>query len=125
VPALFSANITVRERTIMNPGSKCLTRWVWDYDDSAEVARCQWRGRLLLPRMKGRKSDRWHHCLPVLDFAPQLHEKRQDFVGRQWLFDEIDAWRAGSSRERALLIVGDPGIGKSAFVAEMIQLWGV
>src|SRR5208282_3357364 len=48
---------------------------------------------------------RWHHCLPVLDFAAQLHEKRQDFVGRQWLFDEIDAWRAGSTRERAMLIV--------------------
>ncbi len=64
---------------------------------------------------------RWHHCLPVLDFAAQLHEKRQDFVGRQWLFDEIDAWRVGSTRERALLIVGDPGIGKSAFVAEMID----
>ena len=64
---------------------------------------------------------RWHHCLPVLDFAAQLHEKRQDFVGRQWLFDEIDAWRVSSTRERALLIVGDPGIGKSAFVAEMIH----
>lgn len=63
----------------------------------------------------------WHHCLPVLDFAAQLHEKRRDFVGRQWLFDEIDAWRASSTRERALLIVGDPGIGKSAFVAEMIH----
>ncbi len=62
---------------------------------------------------------RWHHCLPVLGCAPQLHEKRQDFVGRQWLFDEIDASRAGSRRERALLIIGDPGIGKSAFVAEM------
>jgi len=64
---------------------------------------------------------RWHHCLPVLDFAAQLHEKRRDFVGRQWLFDEIDAWRASSTRERALLIVGDPGIGKSAFVAQMID----
>ena len=64
---------------------------------------------------------RWHHCLPVLDFAAQLHNKRRDFVGRQWLFDEIDAWRLSSTRERALLIVGDPGIGKSAFVAEMIH----
>lgn len=64
---------------------------------------------------------RWHHCLPLLDFAAQLHEKRQDFIGRQWLFDEIDAWRAGSTRERASLIVGDPGIGKSTFVAEMIH----
>lgn len=64
---------------------------------------------------------RWHHCLPVLDFASQLHEKRRDFVGRQWLFDEIRAWRASSNRERALLVVGDPGIGKSAIVAEMIE----
>lgn len=64
---------------------------------------------------------RWHHCLPVLDFAAQLHEKRRDFVGRQWLFDEIDAWRVSSRHERALLVVGDPGIGKSAFVAEMIH----
>lgn len=65
---------------------------------------------------------RWHHCLPILDFATQLHEKRQGFVGRDWLIDEIDAWRNASSSERALLIVGDPGIGKSAFVAEMIHL---
>jgi len=64
---------------------------------------------------------RWHHCLPVLDVAAQLYEKRRDFVGRQWLFDEIDAWRVSSARERALLIVGDPGIGKSVFVAEMIH----
>jgi hypothetical protein len=63
---------------------------------------------------------RWHHELPVLEFAAQLHEKRQDFTGRQWLFDEIDAWRGASSRERAFLIVGDPGIGKSSFVAELI-----
>jgi WD40 repeat protein len=63
---------------------------------------------------------RWYHCLPVLDFAPQLHDKRQGFVGRQWLLDDIDAWRV-AHQERALLITGDPGIGKSAFVAEMIH----
>jgi hypothetical protein len=39
---------------------------------------------------------RWHHCLPVLDFATQLHEKRQGFIGREWLIDEIDAWRTAS-----------------------------
>ena len=64
---------------------------------------------------------RWHHRLTSLDFAVYLHEKRQDFVGRQWLFDRVDAWRTASGRERALLITGDPGAGKSAFVAEMIH----
>src|SRR5207253_147619 len=42
-----------------------------------------------------------------LDFTAYLAEKRQDFTGRQWLFDRIDAWRC-RERERALLITGDP-----------------
>ena len=55
------------------------------------------------------------------DFAPFLEEKCRDFTGRQWLFDEIDAWRS-CQQEPALLITGDPGAGKSAIVA---QLWKV
>jgi hypothetical protein len=63
---------------------------------------------------------RWDHRLRPWDFAAFLNEKRRDFCGRQWLFDEIDAWRA-SSREGALLITGDPGVGKSAIVAELVH----
>ncbi len=44
----------------------------------------------------------WEHDLRPWDFAPFLHEKRRRFCGREWLFDEIDAWRV-SSREPALL----------------------
>ncbi len=62
----------------------------------------------------------WEHRLRPWDFAAFLHEKRRDCCGRQWLFDAIDAWRA-SSPERALLITGDPGMGKSAIVAEMVH----
>lgn len=54
------------------------------------------------------------------DFAAFLFEKRRDFCGRDWLFSEIDVWRA-SCREPALLITGDPGVGKSAFVAELVH----
>lgn len=64
---------------------------------------------------------RWHHRLPSIDFSAFLHEKRQYFVGRQWLFNRIDVWRTTSGQERALLITGDPGAGKSAFVAEMVH----
>src|SRR5207302_8391700 len=49
-----------------------------------------------------------------------LHQKRQHFTGRQWLFDRIDTWRALTG-ERALLIKGDPGTGKSAIVAELVH----
>jgi len=62
----------------------------------------------------------WEHRLRPWDFAAFLHEKRRDFCGRQWLFDEIDARRA-SSPERVLLITGDPGVGKSAIVATLVH----
>ena len=63
----------------------------------------------------------WDARLKPWDFTAFLYEKRQDFTGRQWLFDEIDAWRTSSSSERALLITGDPGTGKSAIVAELVH----
>jgi hypothetical protein len=63
---------------------------------------------------------RWDIGLRPWDFAAFLNEKRRDFCGRQWLFEEIDAWRV-SSQEAALLITGDPGVGKSALVAELVH----
>jgi WD40 repeat protein len=62
----------------------------------------------------------WDHQLRPWDFSAFLNEKRQHFCGREWLFAEIEAWRT-TSRERALLIVGDPGTGKSAIVAELVH----
>jgi WD40 repeat protein len=62
----------------------------------------------------------WDHQLRPWDFAPFLNEKRQHFCGREWLFAEVENWRT-TSRERALLIVGDPGTGKSAIVAELVH----
>jgi WD40 repeat protein len=62
----------------------------------------------------------WDYQLRPWDFSAFLNEKRQHFCGREWLFAEVENWRA-SSRERALLIVGDPGTGKSAIVAELVH----
>lgn len=63
---------------------------------------------------------RWHRSLPTIDFSSYLNEKRRDFVGRRWLMERVDAWRTSAARERALLITGDPGAGKSAFIAELV-----
>ncbi len=71
--------------------------------------------------LKGEKRYRkWHQQLDPWDFAPFLYEKRQGFIGREWLFEELDTWRA-AHRESALLITGDPGTGKSAVVAELVH----
>jgi hypothetical protein len=62
----------------------------------------------------------WINQLKPWDFAALLNEKRHQFCGRQWLFDEIDYWRA-TRNEPALLLLGDPGVGKSAVVAELVH----
>lgn len=56
----------------------------------------------------------------ALDFDDYLQLKRKGFVGREWLFEEIDLWRF-ESEERALLITGDPGSGKTSLVSELIH----
>ena len=63
----------------------------------------------------------WYHQLQPWDFAAFLHDKRKDFTGREWLFEEIDAWRKADRAHRVLLITGDPGVGKSAIVAELVH----
>jgi serine/threonine protein kinase/WD40 repeat protein len=55
-----------------------------------------------------------------LDFAARLAEARKDFSDRPWLFDEVDAWRVHEN-ERLLLLTGELGSGKSAFLAELIH----
>lgn len=58
------------------------------------------------------------------DFSGYRESKRKDFVGREWLFNEVRRWVNGddnpSSGTQALLIGADYGVGKSAFLAELI-----
>ena len=45
---------------------------------------------------------------------------RRGFVGRNWLFEAIENWRRVADRaSRLFWIVGDPGVGKSAFAAHL------
>jgi len=62
----------------------------------------------------------WADHLPPHDHAAFVAQKCNRFVGRQWLFDEIDAWRTTGDKS-VLLIKGDPGIGKSAVMARLVQ----
>jgi WD40 repeat protein len=62
----------------------------------------------------------WENQLRPWDFSAFLNDKRQHFFGREWLFDEIERWRT-ADQTKALVVVGDPGTGKSAVVAELVH----
>jgi len=51
-----------------------------------------------------------------LDFSRRLAELTRRFTGREWLALEVDRWLAHSAK-RAFVVVGEPGIGKSAIAA--------
>ena len=62
---------------------------------------------------------KWDSALRPLDCSAFLHDKRRSFVGRKWLFGQIDNWLLTRPKERVLLIKGNPGVGKSAIIAAM------
>jgi hypothetical protein len=68
------------------------------------------------------RSLRWSWPQP-LEFGPYRTFRRQGFVGRSWLFEEVRAWAmadgAAAGPPRAQLIEAEYGVGKSAFLAEL------
>lgn len=57
------------------------------------------------------------------DYADYIEEKSKDFVGRQWLDQKIQAFTAQKPRGY-FFILGDPGIGKTAFMANLVKQHG-
>lgn len=64
-----------------------------------------------------------------LNLAPKLSDTKerqllaQPFVGRAWLTDEIRQWQADRDRSanRAFVLLGGPGVGKSRIAAELLH----
>ena len=56
------------------------------------------------------------------DFRSYREEKRKGFVGRSWLFEDVRTWALNPDPQapQALLIAADYGVGKSAFLAELL-----
>ena len=58
--------------------------------------------------------------LKPMDFGNELARLTRAFVGRNWLFEQIEQWlRLNDSR--MFLVTGEPGIGKSAALASLVQ----
>ena len=63
----------------------------------------------------------WVDNLRPWDFRNIVGVKRRDFIGRDWLIDEVLQWLSSDAEAPALIIKGDPGSGKSAVMAELIH----
>ena len=70
------------------------------------------------------RSLRWSWPQP-LDFGPYRTFRREGFVGRSWLFEEVRTWAmadvVAAGPPRAQLIEAEYGVGKSAFLAELVD----
>ena len=63
------------------------------------------------------------HYVRVRQFTSLIEERTRDFVGRQWLFDALDGFLR-EHRSGYFLVRGKPGIGKTAFAAEVTRRRG-
>ena len=62
-----------------------------------------------------RYDDRW--SLKHFDVDDFARTSRADFIGRKWLYRDMEELMENSSY-RGLLLVGSPGSGKTAFVSK-------
>jgi hypothetical protein len=60
------------------------------------------------------------HLRPIKSEARVYDLLRKGFFGRKWLFEAVENWRQPENRDpRLFWITGDPGVGKSAFAAQL------
>src|SRR4051794_5448179 len=62
---------------------------------------------------------------PIIDFTAHIDAATAGFVGREWLDREVAAFvrREAPYAERVgpLLIIGEPGIGKTAYAGHLVR----
>jgi hypothetical protein len=60
------------------------------------------------------------HLKPIKSDARISHLLGKGFCGRQWLYDAVETWRQDAAQNSHLFwIMGEPGVGKSAFAAQL------
>ena len=56
----------------------------------------------------------------MLDFSTYIADRTRDFVGREWIFAEIDRWLEDPAAPRYFIITGEPSIGKTVIPTRLI-----
>ncbi len=58
--------------------------------------------------------------LEPIDFGTRVADLTRNFTGREWLIKELDNWLK-NDESRVFFVTGDPGIGKSAVMAHLVE----
>lgn len=65
------------------------------------------------------------HLKPIKSDARICQLLSKGFYGRQWLFEAVEKWRQDTKQDSRLFwIMGAPGVGKSAFAAQLTHTRG-
>ena len=57
----------------------------------------------------------------AIAFERDIKRLTEGFIGREWVFEEIDRWLQ-QDEQRFFILTGEPGIGKSAIAAQLTQI---
>ncbi len=55
------------------------------------------------------------------DVINYIRMRTRNFTGRKWVFEEVERWLDDPNASRFFIITGEPGIGKSAIAARLVQ----
>jgi WD40 repeat protein len=82
-----------------------------------------WEEAAQLNRQLGNQPGRsdWSWAGGAWDFATFRKERREGFVRRDWLHQQVREWALNPDAAQALLIGADYGVGKTAFLAWLLD----
>ena len=69
------------------------------------------------------KDHRLERLLDPLDYSNDIALYQPSFIGREWLFKDIDEWLSDPRASRVFFITGLPGIGKTAIMIKLLQTY--